>query len=54
MRLKSSVYEFPARVCERYQAAIIWNDTDWEAIKQAIQDFGIKKKIELLCKLSVY
>lgn len=44
LKLQSRVYEFPSRVCERYQTAIVWNDTDWEAIKQTVQDLVIKKE----------
>ena len=43
LKLKSSKYEFPAQVCERYQTEIKWSDSDWENIEQAIKNFSIKK-----------
>lgn len=48
LKLKSSKYEFPAKVCERYQTKIKqtkikWSDSDWENIKKAIKNFSIKK-----------
>ena len=44
MKLKSLTYEFPAQVCKRYKTPktpIMWSDSDWENIKQAIKNFSI-------------
>ncbi len=43
LKLKSSIYEFPAQVCERYPTKIMWSDSDWETIKQVIKNFRIEK-----------
>jgi hypothetical protein len=41
--LEEKPYEFPAQVCERNKTTIMWSDSDWEDIKQAIKNFSIKK-----------
>lgn len=45
LKLKSSVYTYPALVCERKGATpIVWSDKDWDTVRNIIRSNSISKE----------